>query len=100
MPAAYATFVGYDEVAHHSGVTSPDAFDVLRKLDQQLPRLQSAVRHASRPYHLVLLSDHGQSGGATFKQRYRLTLRELVDALTSAEYQVQAQMATDEGWGT
>ena len=99
VPAAYATFVGYDEVAHHSGVTSPDAFDVLRKLDQQLPRLQSAVRHASRPYHLVLLSDHGQSGGATFKQRYRLTLRELVDALTSAEYQVQAQMATDEGWG-
>ncbi|NIV32017.1 MAG: phage holin family protein, partial [Anaerolineae bacterium] len=64
VPSAYATFVGYDEVAHHSGVESEDAFDVLRKMDQQLKRLESAAAHAPRPYHFVILSDHGQSGGA------------------------------------
>jgi hypothetical protein len=83
MPAAYATFVGYDEVAHHSGIESEDAFDVLRKLDRQLARLESAARQVPHPYHLVLLSDHGHSGGATFKQRYSLSLEEFVQQLAT-----------------
>ena len=29
VPVSYATFVGYDEVAHHSGIREPDAFAVL-----------------------------------------------------------------------
>ncbi|MGD9092479.1 MAG: phage holin family protein, partial [Anaerolineales bacterium] len=28
-PSAYSTFVGYDEVAHHSGILDPGAFDIL-----------------------------------------------------------------------
>jgi hypothetical protein len=62
VPVVYATFVGYDEVAHHSGLR-PDAFAVLKQHDAQLARLQRAVEHAPRPYHLVVLSDHGQSQG-------------------------------------
>ena len=30
VPVSYATFVGYDEVAHHSGIREPDALAVLR----------------------------------------------------------------------
>ena len=30
VPVSYATFVGYDEVAHHSGVREPDALAVLQ----------------------------------------------------------------------
>src|SRR5205085_5021240 len=33
------------------------------------------------PYRFVLLSDHGQSLGATFRQRYGQTLQELVAEL-------------------
>ena len=76
--STYATFVGYDEVAHHSGVESPDALDILRKLDEQFARLESVARDAPRPYHLVVLSDHGQSGGPTFLQRYGYSLEDLV----------------------
>jgi anti-anti-sigma factor len=79
IPSAYATFVGYDEIAHHSGVESLDAFDALRKLDEQFARLESVAHDAPRPYHLVVLSDHGQSGGSTFLQRYGLTLEDLVN---------------------
>ncbi|MCZ7670028.1 MAG: alkaline phosphatase family protein [Chloroflexi bacterium] len=61
--SAYATFVGYDEVAHHSGIYDPGAFDALHKLDQQFARLESAIPEAPRPYYLVILSDHGQTGG-------------------------------------
>jgi hypothetical protein len=99
VPAAYATFVGYDEVAHHSGVESEDAFDVLAKLDRQLARLETAAREAPRPYHLVVLSDHGQTGGATFKQRYGLTLEDLVRQLAREKYQVQGDVDVHEDWG-
>ena len=98
VPSAYATFVGYDEVAHHSGVESTDALDILRKLDEQFGRLETAAEQAPRPYHFVILSDHGQSGGATFLQRYGLSLQDLVQQLAK-EYQVQAITETNEAWG-
>ena len=63
VPVVYSTFVGYDEVAHHSGIEQPDAFAVLRQHDAQLARLERAIEQAPRPYHLVVLSDHGQSSG-------------------------------------
>ncbi len=97
-PVAYATFVGYDEVAHHSGVESADALDILYKLDEQFARLESAARQAPRPYHFVILSDHGQSGGATFRQRYGLTLQELVQQLAKTA-RITAVMETNESWG-
>ena len=81
VPSAYATFVGYDEVAHHSGVETDDAFDALYKIDQQFARLENAAENAPRPYHFVILSDHGQSSGATFKQRYGKSLEDVVQDL-------------------
>ena len=98
VPSAYATFVGYDEVAHHSGVESTDAYKVLFKLDEQFARLESAAENAPRPYKFVVLSDHGQSGGATFKQRYGYSLEELVQQLAQ-ESLVQAVTGGDESWG-
>jgi putative membrane protein len=97
MPSAYTTFGGYDEVAHHSGVESQDALDALHKIDQQLARMESAAREAPRPYHFVILSDHGQSAGATFKQRYRMTLEDLVQKLLQ-EYQVVGDVDVHEDW--
>jgi uncharacterized membrane protein YvlD (DUF360 family) len=100
VPVAYSTFVGYDEVAHHSGVLEPDAFVVLEKLDAQLARLERAARQAPRPYHLVVLSDHGQTQGAPFRQRHGETLEDVVRRLTDpAAGAVAAPAAVDEAWG-
>lgn len=99
-PSAYATFVGYDEIAHHSGVLDPGAFDILHKLDQQFARLESVIRDAPRPYHLVILSDHGQTGGATFKQRYGKTLEDMVQELMTSEFRVEAAVDSGESYGT
>ncbi|HEV7495919.1 alkaline phosphatase family protein, partial [Baekduia sp.] len=83
-PAVYATFSSYDEVAHHSGLERADTMEALRKLDQQFGRLERARRYAPRPYEIVVLSDHGQTQGATFKQRNGYGLDELVErSLTS-----------------
>jgi uncharacterized membrane protein YvlD (DUF360 family) len=78
-PAIYATFSSYDEVAHHSGLERPDTLEALRKLDQQFGRIDNARRFAPRPYEIVVLSDHGQTQGATFKQRNGYGLDELVE---------------------
>jgi len=77
-PAVYATFSSYDEVAHHSGLERSDTLEALRKLDEQFGRIERARRFAPRPYHLVVLSDHGQTQGATFKQRNGYSLEDLV----------------------
>jgi len=99
VPAAYVDFVGYDEVAHHSGIAAPDAMETLYRLDQQLARIEHAIADAPRPYHVVMLADHGQTQGATFLQRYGMTLAELVDSLSRSGADVDAPDFSSEGWG-
>ena len=84
-PTVYATFSSYDEVAHHSGLERADTLEALRKLDEQFGRIDRARRFAPRPYQIVVLSDHGQTQGATFKQRNGYDLHALVErSLTGA----------------
>jgi len=94
-PAIYATFSSYDEVAHHSGLERADTLEALRKLDQQFGRIERAARYAARPYEIVVLSDHGQTQGATFKQRNGYSLEDLVERSLSSG-QVQAYTGGDE----
>jgi uncharacterized membrane protein YvlD (DUF360 family) len=94
-PAVYATFSSYDEVAHHSGLERPDTLEALRKLDQQIGRIERAGRYAPRPYRLVVLSDHGQTQGATFKQRNGYGLDDLVRRSVEAQ-PVQTILGGDE----
>lgn len=97
-PAIYTTYAGYDEVAHHSGPWSPDGFKVLRKFDRKVARLRAAVdAHAPRPYTLVLLSDHGQSSGATFKMRYGKDIKTTIQELIPQGTTVDAAMGGDTG---
>ena len=62
-----------------------ETLDVLRRLDRQFARIELVTLDAPRPYELVVLSDHGQSQGATFKQRYDQTLEELVRSACGTE---------------
>jgi hypothetical protein len=95
VPAIYATFASYDEVAHHSGLERPDTLEALRKLDQRFALLEHARRYAPRPYEIVVLSDHGQTQGATFRQRNGYGLDELVER-SLASGKVDAVAAGDE----
>jgi uncharacterized membrane protein YvlD (DUF360 family) len=80
----YVDLLGYDEVAHHSGPERADTLAVLRDLDRQIGRIERAVRHAPRPYRIVVLSDHGQTQGAPFAERSGETLAGLVARLCGA----------------
>jgi uncharacterized membrane protein YvlD (DUF360 family) len=84
-PVIYTTFLAYDEVAHHSGIERHDALAVLRDLDRQIARIEDAAREAPRPYRIVVLSDHGQSQGETFLDRYGETLEDMVRVACEAD---------------
>uniref|UniRef100_A0A7C1FUF0 Phage holin family protein n=1 Tax=Caldilinea aerophila TaxID=133453 RepID=A0A7C1FUF0_9CHLR len=95
----YATFAAYDEVAHHAGVADRDALQVLRQLDRAFARIERAIAEGDRPYQIVVLSDHGQTQGATFKQRYGLTLKDLIERLLPEELRIHERLQTNEDWG-
>jgi uncharacterized membrane protein YvlD (DUF360 family) len=97
-PVIYTTFLAYDEVAHHSGIERPDALAVLRAVDREIGRLAKIAARAPRPYELVVLSDHGQSQGATFLQRYDKSLEDLVREWCATEH-VEASGSGDEAIG-
>ncbi|MGY1642861.1 phage holin family protein [Geodermatophilus sp. SYSU D00703] len=80
-PVAYADFLGYDEAAHHAGLERADSLAVLRSIDQQIGRLHRAAQLAPRGYHLVCLSDHGQTQGESFVSRFGESVEELVGRL-------------------
>ncbi len=97
-PVIYMSFVGYDEVAHHAGPDTPDAMNTLKGFDRHIRHVQQTIRHlAPFDYDLVILSDHGQSSGATFRQRYGKTLRKMIDDLTRADVHVGEERATEAG---
>jgi Type I phosphodiesterase / nucleotide pyrophosphatase len=83
-PVIFCDFVDYDEVAHHAGPARPEALEALGRLDQVLGMIQRFSTESERRYHLVVLSDHGQSQGATFRQRFGESLAEVVDRLIEA----------------
>ncbi|MFI5897733.1 phage holin family protein [Actinoplanes sp. NPDC051513] len=87
-PSIYCDFVDYDEIAHHAGPARPEALAALEGIDGILANLEEVAAAAPRPYHFVVLSDHGQSQGATFRQRYGIGLDELVRG--------DVEMATDD----
>ncbi|MBG0567166.1 phage holin family protein [Actinoplanes aureus] len=83
-PSVFCDFVDYDEIAHHAGPARPESLASLEGIDGVLATLEEIAASAPRPYHFVVLSDHGQSQGATFEQRYGLRLDDLVERLTAA----------------
>jgi len=79
VPAIYTLFAGYDEVAHHSGPWTHDAMLTLKQFDRTIGHILKAMEEdAPRPYEFILLSDHGQSFGATFEQRYEIDILEFI----------------------
>jgi uncharacterized membrane protein YvlD (DUF360 family) len=84
-PVVYADFLGYDEVAHHTGIERFDALSVVRSIDQQIGRLYRAERLAPRRYRLVVLSDHGVTQGWAFTNRFGESIEQLVGRLCGGD---------------
>jgi hypothetical protein len=101
VKSIYVDYVDYDEIAHHAGVVRREATDSLFGLDRVVGALErvAASGVAPRRYEIVLVSDHGQSQGATFLQRYGETLQQLVETLMGESAKTSAAVSSVEAWG-
>ncbi len=93
----YVDYVDYDEIAHHAGMFRPESLAALDGLDRTLGSLAQLAGSAPRRYRLVVLSDHGQSQGTPFADRYGQTLGDLCAELIHEH--VQNVDASVEGLG-
>jgi len=98
-PVIFVDFVDYDEIAHHAGVARPEAMDALAGVDRVLSTLEKVAGSVDRPYRFVVLSDHGQSQGATFRQIHGRSLEDVIRDLcgTGADRAV-VSTADAEAW--
>jgi uncharacterized membrane protein YvlD (DUF360 family) len=80
-PSIYVDLLNYDEIAHHAAPERGEAMRELEAVDRQIRTLVRAARTAPRTYRVVILSDHGQSVGPTFRDRAGVGLDELVAQL-------------------
>lgn len=99
VPILYADYLGYDEVAHYAGPERPEAMAQLDRVDRMVRSLARAAESAPRRYHFILLSDHGQSQGLPFAERYGMSLEELVLELMSGQPTSLDASHDLEGWG-
>lgn len=70
VPAIYANFNHYDEIAHKVGPNRRAAFQALRDVDKrirQIDRIQA--RYRGREYDLYVISDHGNTPSIPFSWR-------------------------------
>ncbi|MFL5689714.1 MAG: alkaline phosphatase family protein, partial [Chloroflexota bacterium] len=85
------------ELAHHCGPERVESFEALDGVDAAIATLVKATDEAPRPYKFIVLSDHGQSLGETFLQRYGLSLGEFVRSLMSGRATVYESKTKAEG---
>ena len=93
----YVDYVDYDEIAHHAGMFRPESLAALDGLDRVLGTLERVSTAAARRYHIVVLSDHGQSQGQTFRDRFGADLGQVCTQLMKEE--VASLDAPVEDWG-
>ena len=93
----FVDYVDYDEIAHHAGMFRPEAMAALDGLDRVLGTLERLSARAARRYHIVVLSDHGQSQGQTFRDRFGADLGEVCTQLMKED--VASIDAPVEDWG-
>ena len=75
----------------------PESLAALDGLDRVLGTLERLSARAARRYHIVVLSDHGQSQGQTFRDRFGEDLGEVCTQLMKED--VASLDAPVEDWG-
>lgn len=87
VPAIYANFYGYDDIAHQLGPLDAETGRVLKDIDSRIKEIDTARRRfaARREYDLFVLSDHGMSPCTPFEELYGQTLGSWLAGLVQHE---------------
>jgi hypothetical protein len=90
VPAIYANYNSYDEVAHKLGAASGPALRVLRGIDRRVQQIDRMRRRFCRQeYDLYLLSDHGNSDSIPFSSLTGVSLGKRIARLVGSDLSVE-----------
>ncbi len=98
-PVIFVDFVDYDEVAHHAGPSRPESMRTLENLDRVLQFFEEVANEVRGTYEIVVVSDHGQTQGTTFRQLTGSTLSQVVHELASHPSRSDDDDRPAEPWG-
>ena len=99
VAVSYATFVGYDEVAHHSGIREPDALAVLRRHDRPARAPGARGRAGAAPLPPRRALRPRPDAGRAVPPALRADARGARATRRSRSGDVYAPAAIDEAWG-
>ncbi len=98
MPAIYAAYTGYDEIAHHFGADSREAFRALRGIDKQIREIERFRQlYGQRECDLYILSDHGMTPAIAFHRAYGQTLQQFLAEHTGTQVEIGEDRGETEG---
>ncbi len=78
-PALFINYPLVDVLSHKHGTRHPLVFDAIRLIDFYCRKIYESAGKAARDYHVIFLSDHGQSDSIPFTSLNLETLCHLVD---------------------
>jgi len=94
VPAIYTNYYSYDEVGHHFGASSHEAFNALRGIDHQIRQINRIrTQYHRREYDLYILSDHGLTPSVPFQKKCGQSLGQFI------AQQLGEGLLMDEQWG-
>ena len=86
VPVIYSTYMQYDELAHHFGPSSRQALGDLRRTDARIAEIWRMMQSVeSRPYDLVILSDHGMTPAVSYRVKFRESLGSTVRRIMNGD---------------
>jgi hypothetical protein len=93
VPAIYANYNSYDEVAHKLGPDHPAAFRILRGVDKRIQQInRMRARYRRQEYDLYVISDHGNTLSVPFRWRNGKSLGQYILAQLGAEHSVDERV--------
>jgi hypothetical protein len=95
VPAIYANYNSYDEVAHKLGPDHPAAFRILRGVDKRIHQInRMRARYQRQEYDLYIISDHGNTLSVPFSWRNGKSLGQYILAQIGVEHSVDERVDT------
>lgn len=96
VPAIYANYTTYDEVAHKCGAGHKVAFRTLRGVDRRIRQIdRMRGRYRRRVYDLYVLSDHGNTPSVPFSWRSGTTLGRFIKDQLGEGHSVDEVLSSD-----
>ncbi len=93
VPAIYANYNSYDEVAHKLGPDHPGALRILRGVDKRIRQInRMRARYRRQEYDLYIISDHGNSLSVPFSWRNGKSLGQYILAQIGTEHSVDERV--------